>query len=118
LYYIRNHLGAEFATRSKVRVFVSYNALLTDWRRTVTLVSETLGVTFEMSDKQCSEADSFLERDLRHQTDDVSRRSEDTVHDMAVAVHEAFSHLSRDPFDSDGMSRLDELRAAFNMRQA
>lgn len=117
LYYIRNHLDAEFATRSGVRVFVSYDALLTDWRRTINFVSEILGVTFEMSEKQCSEADSFLERDLRHQAHDLSRRTEDTVHDMAAAVHEAFSQLSRDPFDSHATNRLDELRATFNTRQ-
>ncbi|WP_143326676.1 sulfotransferase family protein [Paraburkholderia terricola] len=118
LYYIRNHLDAELATRSAVRVFVSYDALLTDWRTTIKFVSEVLGVTFQTSEKQCSEVDSFLERDLRHQRHDFSRLTEDAVHDMAAAVHEAFTQLSHDRFDSHATNRLDELRAAFNARQS
>jgi hypothetical protein len=118
LYYIRNHLDAEFATRSGHRTFVSYDALLADWRATISFVSETLDVTFSTSEKQCAEVDYFLEGDLRHQRVNAPEYQQDVLYDMAIAVHEAFARLSRDRTDSGATLLLDGLRENFNERIA
>jgi len=86
LYYIRNHLDAEFQTRFRPRAFVSYNALLKDWRQTVAFVSDRLNVPFHLSGKSEHEVDIFLESDLKNQKGEVPRNASDPIEELAFAV--------------------------------
>lgn len=113
-YYIRNHLDAEFATRNRSRAFVSYDALLTDWRKTVGFVSKKLQVDFEISAARQSQVDNFLEHSLKHQNTSTMYYPTDHWVEMASSVHEAFKHLAADHLEHKARNKLDQLRATFN----
>lgn len=114
LYYIRNHLDAEFATRHRSRAFVSYNALLTDWPKTISFISKKLKVSFTISAAQKSQVDTFLERDLRHQNSCAVHYASDRISLMASDVHGAFTLLSMDHSERKARSQLNKLRTIFN----
>lgn len=113
-YYIRNHLDAEFATRNRLRAFVTYDALLTDWRKTVGYVSRKLRVGFTNSAIEQSQVDAFLEHSLRHQNSCAVHCPTDDSFTMALNVHEAFTYLAADYSKRRAMRQLDKLRATFN----
>ena len=117
LYYIRNHLDAEFATRNRPRAFISYDALLTDWRKTVGFMSKKLRVDFTISAAKQLQVDHFLEYGLRHQNTYEMHCSADHWLTMASDVHEAFTHLADDHLEQRARSQLDRIRATFNAWQ-
>lgn len=114
LYYIRNHLDAEFATRNRCRAFVSYHALLADWRRTIGFVSEKLRVDFEASADEQSQVDTFMEPGLRHHETRATHHSPGDLPTTALDVHDAFTQLSTGRSERRTRCRLDKLRATFN----
>ncbi len=113
-YYIRNHLDAEFATRNRSRAFISYDALLIDWRKTVGAMSRKLRVDFTTSAARQSQVDTFLEHGLRHQNTRAIHHPTDHWFTMASEVHEAFTHLATDYSEQRAMRQLDQIRATFN----
>jgi hypothetical protein len=117
LYYLRNHLDAEHATRSRMRVFVSYDDFLGNWRKAVASISETLGIRFPGMETHQAEVDTFLDPGMRHQVSHTVLRPEGPVYDMADAVHAAFGKLSAGGSESNTWAGLDQLRAAFNGMQ-
>jgi hypothetical protein len=67
LLWLTHLLDAEFYTRKKPRVFVSYEQLLTDWRETLSGVSRSFNLTWPtLTDSIASEIDAFLDPSLRH----------------------------------------------------
>ncbi len=110
LYYLRNHLDAEYATRSYPRVFLSYNELMTDWRSAVSRVGEVLGIGFTSLNEGQADVDAFLDNAMRHHDRSTIEPADSTPSDMALAVHAAFNLLAKDASDRAAMNRLDQLR--------
>jgi hypothetical protein len=115
LYYIRNHLDSEFATRGHPRAFVSYNNLLSDWRRTLGRVEAALGIKLSITKERNEEVDVFLDRELRHENGVDA--SPDASLETANAISKIFDTLSANPRDKIACKKLDHLRDAMNKRQ-
>jgi hypothetical protein len=64
LLWLKYNLLAEHRSRPFLRVFVKYDNLMSDWRREVGRISETLSVELVASDETSIE--SFLDPDLHH----------------------------------------------------
>lgn len=114
LYYVRNHLDAERATRTRRRTFVSYDTLLSNWPKTILFIGEKLGISFSISAEKGSAVDSFLEPALCHQGLNIPHYPKGALYNMAYDVHEAFSRLASDGSEEQTHRRLDELRTIFN----
>ncbi len=73
LLWLRHLIDAERDTRGYPRAFITYEALLRDWRRTMSRVSRKLGLEWPRPISSASpEVDQFLRARLRHQkVDDV-----------------------------------------------
>ncbi|WP_101342246.1 sulfotransferase family protein [Cereibacter azotoformans] len=74
LLWLRHVLEAEAGTREQPRVFVSYEALLSDWRATVARIAGGLGLQFPRTPEAAAPAIlDFLADDLRHFRSDGQR---------------------------------------------
>ena len=113
-YYIRNHLEAERDTRWCRRVFVSYEALLADWRAVISRVSSELGVSLAPTPKQEADIDAFLERDMRHEKASLEAPDGDELSRIAFGIHDAYSRLSRGHQQAPIREELDKLRMDFD----
>jgi hypothetical protein len=116
LLWIRHVLDAEFDSRGMPRCFVSYEDILTDWRRQVARVAAETGLRWpDRSVDSESKIDDFLTADLRHENFSAD----------AITGHPAVVPLARETYDaltgivSQGESkqlldRLDQLRTEFD----
>jgi hypothetical protein len=116
LLWLRHVLDAEFYSRHMPRCFLSYEDLLTDWRRQMERVAETTGIGWpDRSDLSASQIDDFLSADLRHERFPFD----------AATDHPAVVPLARDAYDAltdivshgeskEMLDRLDRLRAEFD----
>lgn len=69
LLWLRHMLDAERDTRGICRVFVQYDDLLNDWRKTVQLIHEGLAIDLPTAvGDLADEVEDFLRPDLRHWT--------------------------------------------------
>ncbi len=115
LYWLRNQLDAEVATRGLRRSFVLFDELLDDWRKVAGRIEAEQGIRFPRLDAAGAEVDAFLEPRLRHQ-----RRlapaviGADRLTDWTQAVFAGFNALRADPADTAALRELDGIRAAFN----
>jgi hypothetical protein len=67
LLWLRHRVEAEKATRGQRRSFVSYDALLSDWRGEINRIGRELGISWlELTAERCAEIDTFLSAHLRH----------------------------------------------------
>jgi lipopolysaccharide biosynthesis glycosyltransferase len=67
LLWLQHLIEAEKATRGQRRSFVSYDALLADWRTEINKIGHDLGVSWpELTPQRCTEIDTFLSIPLRH----------------------------------------------------
>jgi hypothetical protein len=67
LLWLRYLLEVEKATRGQRRSFVSYDALLSDWRGVINKVSHDLGITWQKPGaEKRTEIEAFLSSGLRH----------------------------------------------------
>jgi GT2 family glycosyltransferase/glycosyltransferase involved in cell wall biosynthesis len=67
LLWLRHRLEVEKATRGQRRSFVSYDALLLDWRAEIDRIGHELGIRWSgLSAKRYAEIDAFLSAHLRH----------------------------------------------------
>jgi hypothetical protein len=114
LYYLRNHLDAEYATRGRNRAFVSYSDFLGNWRSAIAAFSTKVGIRFPLTDDQQREVDAFLDPTLHHLFSGSIELPAGPVAVMADAVHSVFEELSADESALTALSHLDELRASFN----
>lgn len=115
LYYLRNHIDPEQATRGARRAFVQYEALLADWRGIMAHVGQALGIPFSLEDATAAKVNDFLERALKHQT--VEKRDPDSwCSALAESVHRAFTLFTKDPNDPVALAQMDHARIVFAMR--
>ncbi|MFN3960009.1 MAG: hypothetical protein ACK4NP_08860 [Parvularculaceae bacterium] len=120
LLWLRNTLDAEAQTRGRQRAFISYDALLSNWKGTLDRAAKTLDLSWPKRQSAAAPAiDEFLSDKERHH-----RRDSDAINDGAHAwASEAFAILSRwaeageDAQDYPALdrirSRLDEAGHAF-----
>jgi hypothetical protein len=67
LLWLRHLIEAEKATRGQRRSFVSYDALLTDWRKEIKRIGRDLGISWPaLTPERCAEIDTFLSASIRH----------------------------------------------------
>lgn len=73
-------LAVERDTRGLRRIFVSYDHLMSDWRKVRARIQQTVGVPFPRDTAAAAnDVDRFLESDLRHhvtKTDDLATRAD------------------------------------------
>lgn len=111
LIWLRHQLDAERATRGRERTFVSYDALLRDWRAVLDSTTRSLDLRLPVPvDDVAAELDAFLSGEHRHH-----RAAEDAVplNAWVSDAHAALSALTLDAADADAMARLDSVRDAF-----
>jgi len=113
LLWLQHTLEAERETRGYSRSFVSYEALLRDWRGMIARIQQDLGFAFPRSGQPAdAETDSFVTSGLRHHsvsTDELLGRKD--VPDWVKATFEQIVHAC----DGKPLSTsvLDEVRAQY-----
>ncbi len=86
LLWLRNTLDAEAQTRGRVRAFLSYDALLSDWKAALDRASATLGVAWPKRQSAATPAiDEFLSDAHRH------HRRADAANAWAMDVYAVMS---------------------------
>ena len=115
LYWLRNQLDAESATRGMERSFVLFDELLEDWRKTAARIETEHGIRLPRLDAAGAEVDAFLEPRLRHQRRLIPAASgADVLTDWTQAVFALFNALRTDPADPAALRELDAIRGAFD----
>ena len=116
LLWLRCFLDAERDTRGFPRSFVSYDALMSDWRAVVDRMAGDLGITWPISsDHIAPQAADFLAPEMRHHVSSTEALEERA--DVAPWFKEAFrwarNAASGQPGDTRELDRLhDSLRLA------
>jgi len=115
LYWLRNQLDAESATRGMERSFVLFDELLEDWRKTAARIETEQGIRFPRLEAAGAEVDAFLEPRLRHQRRlTPAAAGGDVLTDWTQAVFALFNALRADPADPAALRELNAIRGAFN----
>lgn len=111
LLWLRHLLEAERATRLYRRTFVSFDALIDDWRRVAEQVASDLALTWPRSYEEAEGAvDAFLTRDLRHHSSTLdSLKARADIADWIPRAYEAA--LSRDLEEQERHALLDSIAA-------
>lgn len=113
MYWLRNTLEAERDTRGSERVFISYDSLISDWRRTMARVERRLNIFLDYGNSEM--VDQFLEDRLRHHNDEGPRSKErDFIETLAIDVNSAIQTLIEDDSDPKAMALLDEYLRSFD----
>jgi hypothetical protein len=117
LLWLQYFLAAEFRTRREVRCFVGYDDLLSDWRAVADHMTSSLNLVFPRRGRRAeAEVDSFLTRDLRHQTseyDEVFARQ-----DVSDWVKQAYAWANQAVSGCEEKAgRLDRIRRAFDLAE-
>src|SRR5271170_2950788 len=80
LLWTRHILEIERASRGKPRIFVSYDALLADWRSVANRIATAFKIDWSISPAKAQvEVERFLKRDLRHHAADDDHALERVV---------------------------------------
>jgi glycosyltransferase involved in cell wall biosynthesis len=114
--WLRHVLDAEFATRGKKRIFVSYEQLLSDWRGLVGRISADLELVFPRSVQTASRGvQKFLSRDLKHLSSEKLELARlDETSDWLAATLGVLSRWSLTGEDSSDHAILDHVRGALD----
>lgn len=115
LVWLRNVLDAERATRGQDRVFVTYEALLQDWRGVVRCIGESLGIQWpRLSRSAEAEIEDFLSPELRRQRADWAQvRQQGEVPLWVVRTYDALLRLSEG--DPAAQAELDAVRGELDL---
>ncbi|WP_157944669.1 glycoside hydrolase family 99-like domain-containing protein [Mangrovicella endophytica] len=116
LLWLRHTLEAEKATRGLPRAFLSFEALMADWRSTVDKVARDAGLEWPIApDAAQGEIEAFLQDDLRHHRaskDELQQRA-----DIAGWIKDAYAALMEfetDPTAAGAMATLDRISSEFD----
>lgn len=115
--WLRYGLAAERSSRSVRRCIVSYDALLTDWRREMDRAGREIGLAWpDDPARVASEVEAFLRRELRHHDDQVSRPGDipALLWRWGEDSHAALRALERSAADESAWRALDQVGAQFN----
>ena len=113
-YYIRNHLEAERDTRDYRRAVISYDELLSDWRHATAKALKALGVALQPTAEQAKEVDEFLEQGMRHLTLSPDEHPNNSLSEIAFAIHSAYGRLARGEPEEQVQNSLNEIRIRFD----
>ncbi|WP_051371052.1 glycoside hydrolase family 99-like domain-containing protein [Mesorhizobium loti] len=116
LLWLRHQIEAERATRGMSRVFVSYDAMMVDWRLELTKIITTLPSGWSRSFEEVGpEIDAYLSSDHRHHAINDDRLSADErVLPWVKEAYTAFRALEADPNDTRALAILDGITAEFD----
>ena len=110
-------LAAEAYTRDLPRAFVSYDGLLTDWRREAARIEKAHGAPLPKLDEAAAKAiDSFLSADLRHNAAESRLGELGWIGKLAGDVLAWFEAASRD--QAPGPEALDRASADLAQRRS
>ncbi len=112
LLWLRHVLDAEYGSRGRARVFVTYDGMLNDPRGTVARITRALGVTWPTPLETAEPAiAAFLQQRHRHHAIPGDRLpSGSAVAGWAAAAYLALIDLQSNPRLVPAMQRLDRLR--------
>ncbi|WJI80294.1 MULTISPECIES: sulfotransferase family protein [unclassified Mesorhizobium] len=116
LLWLRHQLEAERATRGMSRVFVSYDAMMVDWRSELTKVVTAVRPGWSRPFEDAGpEIDAYLSSDHRHHAINDDRLSADErVLPWVKEAYKALRALEADPADNQAMAVLDSIRVEFD----
>lgn len=117
LLWLRHVLDAERFTRGRSRCFVSFAALLDDWRATIGRISTSLQIDWPVDpDRAGEEVERFLSRDLQHQqSSDQELKLRADVFDWVISAYEAVAALSISTDSSEQqLAAIDRVYRAFD----
>lgn len=117
LLWLRHVLDSEAATRGKARAFLSYEALLHDWRAGVEHVARALAFDWPRDvDEAASEIEAHLTRDLQHHAPDADELEADAS--QAAWVRKAYAALHKlaesRPESATALNALSQIKAEFD----
>lgn len=115
LVWLRNVLDAERATRGQDRVFITYEALLQDWRSVVGRIGERLEIQWpRLSRTAEAEIEDFLAPELRRQRADWAEvRQRGDVPGWVVRAYDASLRLAEG--DPEAEAELDAVRGELDL---
>lgn len=113
--WLTYQLEAEYGARGKDRVFLTYDALLKDWRAELSRCYETLGMTgFQANGDVAERIDDFLSQDLRNH----KIRGSAALDPLALEVFSGFKALASNSANFDALQEnFDDWRARSNKKR-
>lgn len=100
LLWLSHVLESERETRGQPRLIISYEALLSDWRRSLVPLVEVHGLPLSLNDPTAAKnVDDFLEPTLRHHSGSSSVKSSSFLANVAFSVYEAMLAGNIDDLD-------------------
>ncbi len=114
--WLRHVLDAEYASRGLRRAFVKYDELVNDWRATVLVMTDKIGLAWpRRSSSSEVEIDRFLDNRHRHHTDSTGSVSKiATLTPWVRDTYSALNSLHMHPESKDALECFDRVRAEFN----
>ena len=114
LLWLRHVLDAERVTRGMARDFVSYNALLADWRGTMARAAARLGVGWRVSmEAAAADVDAFLDEGLRHERAEALASSSAYAEVWTRHAWQALCALEQSGPAEAPLAALDRVRGQF-----
>jgi hypothetical protein len=117
LLWLRHVLDAELESRGMVRAFLDWPQFLENGRHALTQASEQLGVTWPYwCESALADIDQFVSTDLRRQrTSEAEMQMHPAVSDLVRRTYAAMIELVHDSASGGALSKLDDLRAGFEI---
>ncbi|AZO33533.1 MAG: glycosyltransferase [Mesorhizobium sp.] len=116
LLWLRHELEAESATRGKPRVFLSYEALMQDWRPEIRNIADVLAIGQPWTvDDIAAHVDAYLSREHQHHiAGGAQLLADERIADWVKDTHAALTALRNDGQDAEALATLDRVKAEFD----
>ncbi len=116
LLWLRHELEAERSTRGAPRVFVSYEAMMRNWRPTLDKITATLPVAWPRAvEEAASEIDAYISSDHQHHAlSDGALFADERIASWVKDTYSALRVLETDASDAGAMAVLDRVKAEFD----
>jgi hypothetical protein len=116
LLWLRHELEAERATRGKPRVFLSYEAIMQNWRSEIEKMTATLAINWlHTVDDVAVQVDAYLSREHQHHAaGDAQLLADERIGDWVKDAYAAFTALRKDGQDVEALATLDRVKAEFD----
>ncbi|WP_292705894.1 glycoside hydrolase family 99-like domain-containing protein [Mesorhizobium sp.] len=116
LLWLRHELEAEHATRDRPRIFLSYEALLDDWREGIDAITNALKIDWPLSKMEWqSLLATHFSKDDQHFAASADLLDADAhIADWVKEVYGALMLLEKNSSDAMAMAQFDTVSIAFN----